>query len=82
MWKREYYCLVAGLPDLFLDETRLTCSSISLRDELKTKISPQDYELVKNLFYPCDNRNLINLLFPGGLPFENSGNFSKESLEQ
>ena len=61
--KREYYCLIAGLPDLFFDENKTTVASNVFREELQHQLSPSDYKLVEYLFLPFDNLNLLNVFF-------------------
>ncbi len=63
MLKKEYYCLIAGLPDLFFNENKLKCNSLQFREEIKAQINPKDYKLLEYLFLPFDNKNLLNLLF-------------------
>jgi hypothetical protein len=82
MLKRNYYCLVAGLPDLFFNENRPVFSSLEFRNDLREQLRPADFELVKLLFFPSDNRNLLNLLFRTNEPFDTAGNFTKDFLEE
>jgi hypothetical protein len=63
MLKKEYYCLIAGLPDLFFNENKLKFNSLQFREEIKAQINPKDYKLLEYLFLPFDNKNLLNLLF-------------------
>lgn len=82
MLKRNYYCLVAGLPDLFFNENRPGFSSLEFRNDLREQLHPADFELVKLLFFHSDNRNLLNLLFRTNKPFDTAGNFTKDFLEE
>ena len=59
MFKRNYYYLVAGLPDIVLDQKKLSVSIIDFREELKSHLDPKDYVLVSLLFLPFDNTNLL-----------------------
>ncbi|NQU51771.1 MAG: DUF2764 family protein [Bacteroidetes bacterium] len=79
--KREYYCLVAGLPDLFFNENKPGLSSLDFRDELKHQLDKPNFELVKLFFLPADNENLLNLLFQQNKPFNESGNLPKHFLD-
>lgn len=81
MFKKKYYCLVAGLPDLFFNENRQIRSAPDFREELKQHIYISDYELVKILFLKHDNNNLLNIIFENDEPFDSRGNFTKEMLE-
>jgi len=81
MLKKEYYCLVSGLPDLFFNENKLLVNSLELREELKATLSGKDFDYIKLLFLPFDNENLLTLRFNREKTFHNSGIFSKKDLE-
>lgn len=81
MFKKKYYCLVAGLPDLFFNENKPGTGSVDFRDAFAKDLNPEDFELVKTLFFPNDNKNLLNLLFETKEPFNDNGLFSKQTLE-
>jgi hypothetical protein len=81
MFKREYYCLIAGLPDLLFGENKSGLNSLSFRNEMEHQLHPADYELVKLLFLPFDNENLVNILFKQNKSFNRLGNLPKNVLE-
>jgi hypothetical protein len=80
--KRKYYYLVAGLQDITLDMHKLSMGQLEFRQELQQELHPDDYKLVKILFYPVDNINLINLLSKNNKEFDPLGNFSLAQLEE
>lgn len=80
--KREYFYLVAGLPDLILDEGKVKLSAADLKNEWLQDIHPEDYRLVEELFRKYDNKNLLNLLIKSGQEFDQRGNYSLEFLEE
>jgi hypothetical protein len=82
MLKKEYYCLIAGLPDLLFNENKLAVNSHNFREELQHQLSLSDYKLVEYLFLPFDNKNLLNLLFKQNKPFDSTGLLSKIALEE
>ena len=82
MLKRNYYCLVAGLPDLFFSENKPGLSSSNFRKELEEQLHPADYRLVQLFFLPHDNENLLNLIFQTEKPFDPAGNYPKDFLEE
>lgn len=82
MNKRNYYCLVAGFPDLIPDDKKLHFSSVELRNYLREEVHPSDFELVKLFYLPYDHENLINLLFEGEFEWDDRGNYSREIMEQ
>lgn len=81
MQKKEYYCFVAGLPDLFFDENKQAFNSLNFRNELKHQLTQSDYKLVEYLFLPFDNKNLLNLLFQQKKYFQPLGTLSKNTLK-
>ncbi len=64
---RNYYFLVAGLPELAMEHGRKEFDVCALRDEVREHISPADYRLVEQLFLPFDNENLLNTLLKRGM---------------
>lgn len=82
MIQRNYYCLVAGLPDLIPDDKKLHYSSAELRDYLKEELHPSDFRLVRLFYLPFDHENMLNLLYESEFDWDVRGNFSREVLEQ
>lgn len=82
MFRNYYHCLIAGLPDLFLDETEVNFSMQDFKDLLKTDLYRKDYRLAELLFLPHDNTNLFNLLQENDEEFNSLGNYTKEELER
>jgi hypothetical protein len=80
MGKRQYYYLVAGLPDLVLDQARLPFPISAFVDELKAHLHPDDYALTTYLFLPADNRNLLNLLQKKERPWAENACYDQETL--
>lgn len=79
--KREYYCLIAGLPDLFFDENKIPVTGSVFREELQNQLSTPDFKLVEYLFLPFDNLNLMNVFFAQNKPYFYPGNITKHELE-
>jgi hypothetical protein len=82
MAKREYYYLVAGLPDLARGQAKAPLSLLAFRWELRERLHPEDYELVEWLFLPADNLNFLRLLQKKELQWDSLGNYSQEQLEE
>ncbi|MGL5786797.1 MAG: DUF2764 family protein [Bacteroidales bacterium] len=59
---RNYYCLVAGLPDITLDDSKLSYTVDQFALELKDQLSCADYALVKLHFLSRENQNLLKYL--------------------
>lgn len=82
LFRKYYHCLIAGLPDLFLDETEVSFSMLDFKNNLRHELYDNDYELVSLLFLPYDNKNLLNYLQENYKDFDNLANFSPEILER
>ncbi len=81
MIKRNYYSLVAGLPDIVLEEKKILFSSVEFRQMLKDIVSKVDYALVELLFLPFDHNNLLFLFYNKGNAWDERGNYQAEDLE-
>jgi hypothetical protein len=79
---RNYYCLVAGLPDIVIDQNKLSFGVDEFKDELGESLHPADYALLELLFLPVDNQNLLNLLVKNEAPFDKLGRYSQDELEE
>jgi len=79
---RNYYCLVAGLPDIVIDQNKLSFTLSEFKDELKESLHPDDYRMAELLFLPYDNQNLMNLLNKWDIPFDKLGKYSQDELEE
>jgi len=82
MFKKEYHCLVAGLPDLFFNENKTNTDSTNFSQQLKTELAVSDFELVKLIYLASDNENLLNLLLDHKKPFNHTGNYTEQYLQQ
>ncbi|MBN1996660.1 DUF2764 family protein [candidate division KSB1 bacterium] len=78
---RKYYCFVAGLPDIELEDDRTSYSLLDLKNDLNESLVKADIDLVNWLFYPVDNQNLLNLLQGKDVNFDPLGVFPKLLLE-
>lgn len=81
MFSRNYYYLVAGLPDINLEQNKLSVSIGDFKKELQDHLHPDDYKLVEKLFLPADNRNVLNMLLKIIKEFDDSGKYSFDQLE-
>jgi hypothetical protein len=78
----SYYFLVAGLPDILLDNTKKAVSFTQFVDDISEQVNPADTSLLKILRFSFDNYNLINLLEKRAKEFDDRGYFTKDELEQ
>ncbi|MDR0575227.1 MAG: DUF2764 domain-containing protein [Tannerella sp.] len=79
----KYYCLIAGLPSVTLDDVKLTCPVPAFKTELDTILSDQDKLLMRWLFFKYDNHNLLSFLRKRpGYKFDGRGEFSEEEIRE
>ena len=58
----KYYCLIAGLPNISLDDSKLTYSVSEFRKELDGILTSCDKKLVDLFFLKFDNKNLQEIV--------------------
>jgi len=80
--KRDYIYLISSLPELIINFEAQKIDFETFRREIEEHVHPNDYELVKTLFYPYDNQNLLNILLNKNLLFLKKGNFTQETLDE
>ncbi|MBU8892617.1 MAG: DUF2764 domain-containing protein [Bacteroidales bacterium] len=81
MFRNYYHYFIAGLQDIFLDDTEIHFSMIDFKQMLKEHLHPEDNNLIELLFLPYDNQELLR--FVNG-DFENRndlGPFSTQDFE-
>ena len=79
---RNYYCLVAGLPDLIMEDRKLAFSSVAFRELLQQDVHPQDFKLVRLFYLPFDHLNILSLLYDEKPVYDKRGNFPEEEIEE
>ena len=78
---KNYYCLVAGLPDILMGDKKVLFNSIALKDMLSEELTGKDLAMVQALYLPFDHYNLIDLLYQQKKEFDPRGNFTTFELE-
>lgn len=58
----KYHCLIAGLPDIKLDDSKQVYSVFSFKEEVYNLLSRRDRKLMNLFFLKYDNRNLLHWL--------------------
>lgn len=82
MFRNFYHYFIAGLPDIYLDETEINFSMLDFKQVLKDELFPEDYQLAQLLFLPYDNENLLLFLQDDLENFNKLGNFSVQDFEE
>ena len=78
----QYYYLVAGLPDLAFDDSKLNFSIVDFKSELYPYLSTNDKRLVDLFYLQLDNKNLLLLLKGREEGLDPRGNYSADDLEE
>lgn len=58
--KHYYYCLIAGLPDIYIEDNKLSFGLRDFKDQLiEEKLPQEDLKLIQSFFWRYDNQNLL-----------------------
>ncbi|MDD6892412.1 MAG: DUF2764 family protein [Bacteroidales bacterium] len=76
----SYYYLVAGLPDIALDDGKLSCTVAGFKSDIYPHLSAHDQRLVDLFYLKFDNEDLLRLLKDKETVTEGKGNFTGEEL--
>ena len=77
----NYYCLVTGLPELSLEDGKLSYTVANFKTEIYPQLSKSDKKLLDLFYLKYDNRNLLTLLNDKEASVDASlGNFSADEL--
>ncbi len=58
----NYYCLIAGLPEISPDDKKLSLSVQELRTYLNDYLTKKEIDVINLFFYPNDNAQILRLL--------------------
>ena len=78
----NYYCLIAGLPDIEFEDHKLPFTIAGFREEVRPLLSGDDVRLIDLFYTKFDNLNLLRYLKNKEAKFDERGNLSKEALEE
>ena len=76
----KYYYLVAGLPELTLEDSKLSYTVADFKTEIYPGISSSDQKLIDLFYLKFDNVNVLKLLEDKEAVIDLRGNFSAEEL--
>ena len=76
----KYYCLVAGLPDLAVDDGKLPYTVEGFKEEIYPQLSSRDQSLADLFYLRYDNFNLLKLLKDKEAAIDRRGRFTAEEL--
>ena len=79
----NYYCLVAGLPDVAFDGNKSAYTVERFKEEIYPELSVADAECVDLFFLERDNSNMLSIMRHGDeAVIEQYGCYSREELEE
>lgn len=78
----KYYYLVAGLPDLTLEDSKLSYTVADFRTEFYPYLSASDKKLIDLFYLKFDNANVLKLLKDRDAVIDVCGNYSADTLSE
>jgi len=79
----NYYYLIAGLPDIKIEDNKLTFSISDFKREVRPQLSKADVKLFDIFYMKFDNENLLNYLKDKeAAAFDERGSITKDELEE
>lgn len=78
----KYYYLVAGLPELTLDDSKLNYTVADFKTEIYPGLSDADQKLIDLFYLKFDNANLLKLLEDKDAVIDLRGNYTAEELTE
>lgn len=78
----KYYYLVASLPELTLEDSKLSYSVADFKTEIYPGLSASDKKLIDLFYLKFDNANVLKLLKDKEAVIDTRGNFSSEVLSE
>ena len=76
----NYYCMIAGLPDIDLQDSKPGMSIEDMREQCEEQLTQQDKKLLFYFFLHFDCVNLVKLLKNPEAEIDQWGNFSLDQL--
>ena len=76
----KYYYLVAGLPELSLEDSKLSYSVADFKTEIYPGLSASDKKLLDLFYLKFDNANVLRLLKNKETDIDKRGNYTAEEL--
>ncbi len=77
---KNYYYLVASLPELALDDSKLSFTIDDFKADIYPALTPCDQGLIDLLLFQYDNKNVISLLTNAEVEFDKRGKYTVDEL--
>ncbi|WP_436417358.1 DUF2764 family protein [Petrimonas sulfuriphila] len=82
LFKHQYYCFIAGLPDFSFDTMKLPFTVEEFKRTLDEELKPDDKRLLSKYFLKYDNDNLLYLLKNKDAELNPMGSISREEIQE
>jgi Protein of unknown function (DUF2764). len=79
---RNYYYLIAGLPELLIDSENKGFSIDRFKEEVQNHVHSSDWKLLSEIFRPYDIENILYIRGVSGVQFNNLGNYTETEFLQ
>jgi len=79
---KQHYFLVAGLPDIFFDDKKISVSLNEFRTYLNEYLTEQEMKLIELHYWRFDNINILNRLENREEEHNTSGNLDTNELDE
>lgn len=78
---RQYHYLVAGLPDIYIDDNKISFGSTEFRSVLEESLPAEDMNIIRLFFWRFDNGNVLSKLSDTESEVDNKGNLDEQEIE-
>lgn len=76
----KYYCLIAGLPELSLEDGKLSYTVANFKTEIYPELSSKDKKIIDLFYLRFDNENLLSLLKNSEAEINPLSNYTADEL--
>lgn len=81
--QKQYYCLVAGLPEFSFDGATLPQFDLfALRAQIAEELSVDDLKAMETLYRYYDISNLVSAIKGSNIPFNKLGNLTPQEIQE
>lgn len=79
---RQYYYLIAGLPDIFFDDKKVPFTLVDFRNYLSEYLTDSEIGLLYTYFWRFDNENILNRLNDSSYSIDLKGNLDEQTIDE
>ncbi|MDA3884035.1 MAG: DUF2764 family protein [Candidatus Delongbacteria bacterium] len=79
---QNYYCLVAGLPNITLDDTKLSYGTTDFLSDMEEYVDKDNYKHFNLFKYKIDNENLFRAMIQHSHDFIEGGVYNQVEIEE